>query len=301
MSKVKNENYITIQGWMINELNLKGNELLVYATIYGFSQTENQLFTGSLQYLADWTNSSKQGIQKNLKSLIDKGYIVKNDKYINGVKFCEYYATKFNEVCNSVVQGMQQNSTPTIQQSCNNNIDFNNKDNTINNNKESKKVSNNSNYDDIINELVKDDDIKEGIYEFIKMRKLIKKPLTDRALKQLINKLFTLSTNKEELVQIIDNSIINNWASVFPLKKENNKQGYKRKEIIPDWLEKENNGEPIEKKQATPEEELEMLIELNEGINNPNFERRIAALKKQIAEKNNLSERVAALKEKLQN
>ena len=28
MSEVKNENYISIQGWMVNELNLKGNELL---------------------------------------------------------------------------------------------------------------------------------------------------------------------------------------------------------------------------------------------------------------------------------
>ena len=35
---VKNENYLVIQGWMITELKLKGNELLIYAIIYGFSQ-----------------------------------------------------------------------------------------------------------------------------------------------------------------------------------------------------------------------------------------------------------------------
>ena len=35
---VKNENYLVIQGWMIAELKLKGNELLIYAIIYGFSQ-----------------------------------------------------------------------------------------------------------------------------------------------------------------------------------------------------------------------------------------------------------------------
>ena len=29
MEKIKNENYILIQGWMINELQLKGNELLI--------------------------------------------------------------------------------------------------------------------------------------------------------------------------------------------------------------------------------------------------------------------------------
>ena len=102
-AKVINDNYIVIQGWMVNELNLKGNELMVYAIIYGFSQLENQRFTGSLQYLADWTNSSKQGIRKSLKRLLDKGYIVKNDKIINNVKFCEYYTTKLHGVYNKVV------------------------------------------------------------------------------------------------------------------------------------------------------------------------------------------------------
>ena len=36
MNSVRDENHIVIQGFMINELNLKGTELLVYAIIYGF-------------------------------------------------------------------------------------------------------------------------------------------------------------------------------------------------------------------------------------------------------------------------
>lgn len=125
-SKVKRDNYLHICGWMITDLNLKGNELLVYAIIYGFSQDGEQRFSGSLQYLADWTNSSKQGVSKCLKSLVDKGLICKIDKFVNGVKFCEYYATKFNGVCNKVVQGMQQSLMGGMQQSCTNNIDIDN-------------------------------------------------------------------------------------------------------------------------------------------------------------------------------
>lgn len=107
--------------------------------------------------------------------------------------------------------------------------------------KEKKESKKDSNYDSIINELVIDEDIKEALYEFIKMRKLIKKPMTDRALRQLINKLYTLSANKEEQLQILDNSIINNWSSLYPLKKENNNNGYKRTEIVPDWFKQENS------------------------------------------------------------
>lgn len=93
---VKRENYITIQGWMVTELKLKGNELLVYAIIYGFSQTEQQNFTGSQSYFAEWTNSTRQGINKTLKYLIEKGLIEKIDKYVNGVKFCHYRATSLS-------------------------------------------------------------------------------------------------------------------------------------------------------------------------------------------------------------
>lgn len=203
MERIKNENFIVVQGFMVNELNLKGNELLIYACIYGFSQAESQRFTGSLQYLAEWTNSSKQGVVKCLKSLLDKELIVKEDKTINNVKFCEYYTTKLH--------------TP-MQQSCTNNIDKNNIK------KESKKDQ--TDYDVIINSTIINSDVKEMLYEFLKMRKLIKKPMTNRALKMLISKLDKLSTNEKEMIAILEQSIINSWQDIYPLKKttESNKK-----------------------------------------------------------------------------
>ena len=82
---------------MRTELELKGNDLMVYAIIYGFSQTENQKFTGSLQYLADWCGATKQGIMKNLKNLIDAGLIIKEERTENNVKFVSYYTTEFKQ------------------------------------------------------------------------------------------------------------------------------------------------------------------------------------------------------------
>lgn len=121
-SKVKNENHIVIHGWMINELQLKGNELIVYAVIYGFSQDRQTKFKGSLQYLADWTGSTKQGVIKNLKSLVDKGHIAKEEHFINDVKYCEYYSTKFNGVLNTVEQGIKQSLPNNINDNIENNI-----------------------------------------------------------------------------------------------------------------------------------------------------------------------------------
>ena len=92
-TSVARGNYIVIQDFMVNELQLKGNDLLVYAIIYGFSQSEGQKYTGSLQYFADWTNSTKRGIQKNLQFLLEKRYIEKEEKYINGIKFISYFVS----------------------------------------------------------------------------------------------------------------------------------------------------------------------------------------------------------------
>ena len=139
-----NDKYINIQGWMVNELKLKGNDLLVYAIIYGFSQDEESEFTGSLSYLATWCNATKNGIQKNLKRLIDSNLINKKTYVKNGVKYCSYSCIPYNKV----VRGIQQSCTgyttklyEGIQQSCTNNININNKDKTIENNSSKKSSS----------------------------------------------------------------------------------------------------------------------------------------------------------------
>lgn len=87
---MKRENYLTIQGFMIKDLHLKGNELLVYALIYGFSQEEHCKFTGSLSYIAEWISSSNQTVINTLKSLIEKGLIIKEQKTINNILVNEY-------------------------------------------------------------------------------------------------------------------------------------------------------------------------------------------------------------------
>lgn len=124
---MKNNSYINIQSFMVKELKLKGNELLVYAIIFGFSQDEETRFSGSLSYLADWTNSTKQGVLKNLKSLIDKGFIKKYEYTKNNVKFVEYYSTEFNG---------------GIKQSLTNNIEIDNLDYILKKEKIDKKEKN---------------------------------------------------------------------------------------------------------------------------------------------------------------
>ena len=93
-SRVNPQNFYVVQGWMVSDLGLKGNELAVYAIIYGFSQADGEWFSGSLNYLTDWTNLSKQSIINVLKSLVKNDLIEKREQIIHGVKFCSYRSKK---------------------------------------------------------------------------------------------------------------------------------------------------------------------------------------------------------------
>ena len=87
---MKNTQYINIQGWMVNEFKLKGNDLIIYAIIYGFSQDEETEFRGSLNYLMKSTNTSKPTVIKSLKSLVNNKLIIKTKTLINNMHFNTY-------------------------------------------------------------------------------------------------------------------------------------------------------------------------------------------------------------------
>lgn len=83
---MKNNNHITICGWMINELNLSGNELLCYALIYGFSQDGESFFSGSRKYISELIGAkSLNTVDKHIQALVDKKLIFKKTETHNGV------------------------------------------------------------------------------------------------------------------------------------------------------------------------------------------------------------------------
>ena len=87
---MKYENYITIQGWMVSELKLSGNNLLTFALIYGFCQDGESEFKGSINYICKWLNCSRPTAIKSLKYLCENNLIIKTVKNINDVNFNRY-------------------------------------------------------------------------------------------------------------------------------------------------------------------------------------------------------------------
>lgn len=73
-----------------------------------------------------------------------------------------------------------------------------------------------------------DPELDEAIHEYIKFRKGIKSPMTDRAITLTINRLNSLSHDKNEQIKIINQSIMRGWKSVYPLEDDGKSRGQPR-------------------------------------------------------------------------
>ena len=80
--KMGNASYFVVEKFMTKDLKLKGNTLLVYAVIYGFSRDNSGYFKGSYEYIRDLTGiDSKTTILNILTSLVKNGLVKKVEKF----------------------------------------------------------------------------------------------------------------------------------------------------------------------------------------------------------------------------
>ena len=182
--------------------------------------------------------ASESSIKRALKSLQEKG-IIKTGNY-NKSSYDRTLWYAFTDLGESIVSNRQMETNKSSNGNEQNgltipDINTNNKTKDIKTNKKEKKETE---FDSVINENFTDEELKQTIYEFIKMRKAIKKPLTTRGLELMINKLRKMTSNTNEQIQILNNSIMNNWLGIFPLKEEE-KQKEKVEYVINEMTEEE--------------------------------------------------------------
>jgi preprotein translocase subunit YajC len=95
-------------------------------------------------------------------------------------------------------------------------------DNQLLNDKKGRKKETLKKYDEVLTESGLSEKIIKNLKDFIQMRTLIKKPMTNRALELCINDLKKLSNDEETQVKIIEQSIKRNWQGLYPLKEQKN-------------------------------------------------------------------------------
>ncbi len=90
-----NETSIYVYDWMLKDLNLKRNELIIYAAIYGFMHDNISEFNCSLQFLADCIGSSKNAAKKCISSLVRQKLLEKRVMWVDDVKVYQFTCKGF--------------------------------------------------------------------------------------------------------------------------------------------------------------------------------------------------------------
>lgn len=87
----------------------------------------------------------------------------------------------------------------------------------------SNKEKGSTSLDMLIAEYTQNECLRETLKDFLKMRKAIKKTMTDRALKIMLKKLKVFSNDEDIQIKILEQSILNSWQGIFPLKDQSEK------------------------------------------------------------------------------
>lgn len=94
-------------------------------------------------------------------------------------------------------------------------------DKSTTNNK--KKEGKRAGYDEIIDSYTENGELRSALVEFVKMRKMMKKPLTNKALSLLLTSkkgLDGLASTDAEKIDIVNQTIMHSWQGFFPLKDD---------------------------------------------------------------------------------
>lgn len=144
------------------------------------------------------------------------------------VNYNDYQDTSNNKNDTEVpVKDHRSDSEVTLKDTNNND---NNENNVNNVNKKQSVLS-------FISDFSKDDsELLDALLGFKEMRDKKKAPLTPRAIKKNITELKKISSSRDEMINIIDQSTMNSWSGFYPIKNKqvNNKGGmnYDRSESL---------------------------------------------------------------------
>ena len=99
------------------------------------------------------------------------------------------------------------------------NVNVNVNDNDITKEKNKQKERKES-FKSIVEGFTSSTALREALFDFADMRKKIRSPLTEKAMKLNLSKLSQMTTDEDVAVKIVNQSIENGWKGFYPLKEE---------------------------------------------------------------------------------
>ena len=203
--------YTKINNDLLRLGDLKANTKILLLVLISYENEVEGYSYPSQSRLLKETSLSKATLLKCLNELEGKGYIKRvkekgeNNKYYiaSSIKIDTDTSTK--------------NSTTT---SAKNDTATSTKNSTLKELNKNKKEKEKTNIDKLIEDYTENDLLVEALKDFIKMRKAIKRPLTDRGMSGILSRLNNYASDDLEKIEVLEQSIIHSWQGIFPLKEK---------------------------------------------------------------------------------
>lgn len=240
MEDINKSYYAIIPANVRYDKELTANAKLMYGEITALCNERGYCWASN-SYFAELYQASNRTVSRWISQLVDKGYIkieIIHKENTKEILERRIYISFYKPMDKNVVGGDDKN----VVRGNDKNVVYNNT--VLNKERKKEEKGKQPTYNDIISDYTEDDSLKDALVEFIKMRKNIKSPMTNRALKLLLTNLDKLAKDNNDLkVKILDNSILNNWKGVYALKEEPFKSSQSEKGQRPKY---DKNGFEIE-------------------------------------------------------
>ena len=123
-------------------------------------------------------------------------------------------------------------------------------------------------------------ELNAALISFAEYRKGIKKPMSDHAVELTVNKLNKMTSNVQEQIDILNQSIVNGWQGIFPLKDKEQRPS-RPKNSFTDFSQREYSPSEMD--------EIERMIQQSQMAtyvdDDPELKAEAEALKKELQEK----------------
>lgn len=205
--------YTKVKNDLLRSGELKANTKILLLVLISYENEKEGYSYPSQTRLLKETSLSKKTLLKCLNELEEKGYIKRVKESGGNNKYYIASSLKINTDTSS------KNNTSTSGKNSTTTSSKNTTLKELNKNKKEKK-ENKTDLDKIIEAYTQNDLLVEALRDFIKMRKAIKRPLTDRAMKGILNKLDNYTSDDLGKIEVLENSIVNCWQGIFPLKEK---------------------------------------------------------------------------------
>ena len=201
-------------------------------------------------------NESVDDVQVAINYLVKKGLMIVTENEAELLRMNEMIGSE-TDVARRVRKHRKLQSNSNLLQSnttvtkCNTDIDIDIDKEIEKDNKTKKQKSKNL----LIEEYTDNEELRLSLQAFVEMRKTIKKPLTDYAMKLALNSLTKLASDDDTKIMIVNNSVQNSWQGFYGLKNQS---------TVPSYMGRQKNGEIHDTKPS--KEALERAKALQESL-----------------------------------